>query len=692
MSAKRQSWKDVIQERQKESFVGRADYLKQFSGNFASEIPNYLLFFVIGEGGVGKSTLLKQFETIEKNSEIDAIIVTCDNEQSSPVSAMGYIAEQLAKFGINTKEFNERYKTYRARRDEIESDSKAPRGALNLVVRGMTDFAIKAGRRAPGIGVFAEYIDEKEAGDALTQGVNYLVDRIGNKDEIQLLREPERILTPLFIELLNKACEKHRLVLMFDVFERTREALEPWLLDFLDFKFGEFDTGTTFVISGRDTVDQRWTQIASSICYITLEPFTFEETRSYLRFRRITNKQLVMQIFEDTGGLPVLVELLAGTNPKPGSPLPDISKDAVKRFLQWIPEEERRWVVLLAAVPRNFNLDILSAALGTNANNDFNWLSVQSYIRTSTSRGWFYHEKVRELMLRFLRSTKPGDLTIIHNRLKIFFEEQEAKVSLATKTAHTNIAWWNFEIERIYHLLNERPNSDLSNPINTFLYAFRWKWEFSSGILEILKQVTSETGDQGLENIVKVLEKFFHAYEKDRDEELISVADLLIRRNDLDTIAQATLLYYRGDSLRRIGKHEKALADFSSAISLDGEYTRAMAHRGYTYRQMGDYEKALVDFDDSINIDKDYLWGIHNRGITYRLMGKYEQAVADFDRVITLNHKHKWAYANRGLTYRLMGENEKALADYNSAISIDENYAWVIVNRGSIYLFINKYE
>src|SRR3989304_3961532 len=208
---------------------------------------------------------------------------------------------------------------------------------------------------------------------------------------------------------------------MFDVFERTRESLEPWLLEFLDFKFGEFETGLTFVISGRDTIDQRWTQIASSICYISLEPFTLEETRSYLRHQQITNKKLILRIFEDTGGLPVLVELLAGAKPKPGTPLPDISKDAVKRFLQWIPEEERRWIVLLAAIPRQFNLDILSAALGSNANNDFNWLSIQSYIRTSTVRGWFYHEKVRELMLRYLRNTKPGDLTSVHARLAGFF-------------------------------------------------------------------------------------------------------------------------------------------------------------------------------------------------------------------------------------------------------------------------------
>ena len=128
MPLKRLSWKEVIKERQKESFVGRSDYLKQFSDNFDSEIPTYLLFFVTGEGGVGKSTLLRQFENVAQKANINAIVITSDDEQSSPVTAMGHIAEKLANLNVRSKEFDDRYKTYRARKDEIESDPNAPRG------------------------------------------------------------------------------------------------------------------------------------------------------------------------------------------------------------------------------------------------------------------------------------------------------------------------------------------------------------------------------------------------------------------------------------------------------------------------------------------------------------------------------------------------------------------------------------
>ena len=408
MPTKPQSWKKIRNQRREENFVGRADQLRVFSDNYVDEVPKYMVFAVTGEGGVGKSTLLTQYEALARSPSINANVIICDDRHLSPASAMGYIASELAKSGIVHKGFDERYKKYRDMRQEIEGDAKAPRSWVNMLALGVSDLTIKSLRKAPGVGVLFEYADEKAAGEAFAELVNYGINQWGNKDEVQLLREPEVILTPLFLELLNDACARQPLVLMFDVFERTCETLSPWLLAFFDFEYGEFTTRLTFVVSGRDPLEQHWTELAGALCRVPLEPFTLDETRLYLSNQDITDERLVTQIHSDTGGLPVLVELLAATKPQPGAPLPDISKDAVERFLQWTPQEERRQAALLAAVPRQFNRDILSAALGSDAAGIFNWLTAQSYIRTNTERGCFYHEKVRELMLRHLRQHDPA--------------------------------------------------------------------------------------------------------------------------------------------------------------------------------------------------------------------------------------------------------------------------------------------
>jgi len=691
MQAKRKSWKEIIDNRRRENFVGRAEYLTLFSENFNLDVPTYLLFSVIGEGGVGKSTLLKQYENFVGGQTIRGIPIVCDENQLSPVAVMGHVAEKLARLDIKHKEFNALYKAYRTHREEIESDPKAPRGAVNLVARGMTEFAIKAAKKTPGVGVLAEYVNEKEASEALSQGVSYLIDRFTNRDEVRLLREPESVLTPLFVELLNVACEKHRIVLMFDVFERTCETLEAWLIEFLNFKYGECDTYLTFVISGRDPIDQHWTELANSICHVSLEPFTTDETRLYLSNRDITDESLVKQIHEDTGGLPVLVELLAGTNPKPGLPLPDISKDAVKRFLQWIPDEEQRRVALLAAVPRQFNLDILSLCLGRNAESLFMWLSTQSYIRTNMIRGWFYHEKVRELMLRYLHNTTPADLEAAHRRLVKYFDEKQKQHLSDKGTTRASETWHRFEVEKVYHLLSEQPNCNLGRAVNAFLSPVRCNCSFEESIPLVFQQVGREIVSQEIREWSQTLTDFYKACESDEHETLLRLANLFAQRNDLDEEAQYSLFARRAETYRVMGLYNEALVDFNRAIQFK-QACWAIVKRGQTYEDMGEYKNAVSDFKWVLTFSPGCKLAICSLGTSHRDMGKYSDALAFFDQLIDSKNEDSTYIASRGNTYWLMGKNSQALADFDRAIEIDSEYHWAYEQRGLVLKTLKRYE
>ena len=108
--SKAPSWKEIREQRRKENFVGRADQLREFSDNFVAEMPNYMVFAVTGEGDVGKSTLLKQFEVMAHSPAINAIVITCDDRYPTPVSVMGQIASELAEHDVSHKEFDERHK------------------------------------------------------------------------------------------------------------------------------------------------------------------------------------------------------------------------------------------------------------------------------------------------------------------------------------------------------------------------------------------------------------------------------------------------------------------------------------------------------------------------------------------------------------------------------------------------------
>ena len=689
--AEEQSWKDIRNQRRKENFVGRGNEVRVFTENFDTP-PRYMIFAVTGEGGVGKSTLLKRFTGIANAPEIEAMVITCDDRQTSPVAVMGYIAGELAKFGISHKEFDERYKTYLQLRQEIESDPKVSSSALKVISMGITDFTIKSLRKTPGFSPFLEFVDEKAAGEALGELLQYSISKWGNKDEVQLLREPESILTPLFLKLIHKACEKKRLVIMFDVFERTGDILTSWLLALFNFEYGEFAIKLSFVISGRDPLDQQWTDLAGMICYIRLEPFTLEETKLYLTNQGIADVDLSNQIYEDTGGLPVLVELLAATNPQPGIDLPDITKDAVERFLQWTPQEDRRSAALLAAVPRQFNRDVLGAILDDEAGEMFNWLAGQSYIRRTSERGWFYHEKVRELMLRYILKTTPSQLTIAHSKLSEYFGNSQIELQLTQEDRYKNETWCDLEIERVYHLSSTHPEQNIPETLNAFLHAFRWKWQFSEAIARLCVQVASEMGIKRLYGWSDILMALYIAYDQDNYGTVVEKINLIEVEKTLTPIAKSVLFSRRAWAFNRMKKHEEALADFNRAIELDEKDKWAIANRGETYRLMEKYEEALIDFNRAIELDEKYAWAIAVRGLTYSLMGKYDEALADSTRAIELDEKDQWTIASRGETYRLMEKYEEALGDFNRAIELDNKTAWAIALRGETYRLMKKYE
>ena len=509
----KKSWKQVLRERSRDHFVGRAEPLRQLSENFGDE-PNYLVFSITGEGGVGKTTLLQRFASIASGPSIDAIVAACDDRQLLPAGAMEHIARELAKHNVRHKELDERLKKYHELKDEIERDPKAPRGAVDLLARGVSHLAIKSGSSVPVVGAFLDGVDDKATGERLAELINYGIDRWGNKDEVLLLRETERVLTPLFLKLVALASEKRKLVLMFDVLERTGQTLGPWLLSLLRFEYGELDTNVSFVLAGRERLEQHWTEFSHCIHHVALEPFLAEETSAFLANKGISDERLANQIHADTCGLPVLVDLLAAASPSPGAPLPDVSQDAVERFLMWISQPERRTTSLLAAVPPSFTRSILAAAIGGNIDESYSWITNQSFVRRDGERGYRYHDKVRNLMLRHLHRTDPETLAASRQRLLEHVTREQSNLKLEGKRAYASEEWRTLECARVYCLASLGSSSRLA-VVEAFLGAFRWRWGFTEDIARACASTASDAPNDDMHRLACTLSDTHHAYDKE---------------------------------------------------------------------------------------------------------------------------------------------------------------------------------
>jgi tetratricopeptide (TPR) repeat protein len=147
----------------------------------------------------------------------------------------------------------------------------------------------------------------------------------------------------------------------------------------------------------------------------------------------------------------------------------------------------------------------------------------------------------------------------------------------------------------------------------------------------------------------------------------------------------AAAYYSRGIAYRGKGDPDRAIADYNQAIRLDGDYAYAYYIRGNAYYNKREYDRAIEDYTGAIRLDGDYALAYNNRGAAYDDKGDHDRAIADYTEAIRLDPAYAYAYNNRGVAYRNKGEHDRAIADYTQAIRLDGAYAAAYNNRGIAY-------
>jgi hypothetical protein len=257
---------ELIQSRQSSTFVGREEFIEEFNRNLSlSPLDNQkkFLFHVWGQGGIGKSFLLKQFERIIHDN--DGVSCYTDEDYQEIPKILNRLIQQLDKTGYGFREFKDLYKRYQQKREEIESDPESPRGLTSLIGKAIAKGTIDIAGQIPMLGTASSLLDKEGIADKVGDWATYIARKVKNKDEVKLLLNPDESLTPAFIEGLTKLAISNRYVgIFFDAFEVTKSCIEKWILDFLKGIFGELPANLIIVTAGRSELDRNcWTQYES---------------------------------------------------------------------------------------------------------------------------------------------------------------------------------------------------------------------------------------------------------------------------------------------------------------------------------------------------------------------------------------------------------------------------------------------
>ena len=148
----------------------------------------------------------------------------------------------------------------------------------------------------------------------------------------------------------------------------------------------------------------------------------------------------------------------------------------------------------------------------------------------------------------------------------------------------------------------------------------------------------------------------------------------------------------RGRAHDRAGDYEKAIADLTEAIGISDNSAGTYIDRGLAYGRSGNHPQAIEDFTEAINIDDNSADAYFSRGVAYAHVGDHEQAIADFSKAIAIDGDFANAYLNRGELHGDAGDYERAIADFTEAVRIDDNSANAYTDRGLAYDRSGDYE
>ncbi|MEH2328248.1 tetratricopeptide repeat protein [Nostoc sp.] len=690
---KPKSLQDILKQRQQSGFVGRKDQVNQFRQNLtlpSEDDRRRFLYNVWGQGGVGKSTLLRQFRKIADEAKIISAYI--DEAEKTIPEVMGRLAEELERQGHKLTQFTERYKVYRQKRQELETDPEAPQGFSAFVGKTVVKTGVRLARRVPVGGAVFDFVDEDALATQAGEWASYVAKKITNKDEVLLVQEPVEILTPLFLQDIFKIAKETAVVLFFDTYERTGEFLDNWLREILEGRHGEVSLNILITIAGRQELDKNhWAPYEGLIIRFPLEAFTEEEAQQYLTRKGITNSRVIEVILRLSGNLPLLLGMLADAHPNDPNQVVEPSSSAVERFLKWIDDPKQRQVALDAAIPRCLNRDVI-AKLRTEQEADelFTWLKETSFVN-ERSDGWAYHDVVKTQMLRHKRLSSPQGWADIHGKLADYYDSLRNDLQLDEENKQRDPSWQSHTLNVSYHNLCQSPQRNLSVALNEFLAALKNKRKFAQQCAETMLQAGKDVDSAEVQRWGEQLASGLKAYDENVYQVTLEMFTAVLQNSRIEVKWQPIALGWRGETYRLMERYPEALQDFDRAIELNPKDDWVIASRGQTYRSMKRYPEALQDFNRAIELNPKDDWALTNRGEIYRLMKRYPEALQDFNRAIELNPKDDWAIALRSVTYRLIESYPAALQDFNRAIELNPKSNWAIAHCGETYRLMKRY-
>ncbi|MBR1213673.1 tetratricopeptide repeat protein [Bradyrhizobium sp. JYMT SZCCT0180] len=134
----------------------------------------------------------------------------------------------------------------------------------------------------------------------------------------------------------------------------------------------------------------------------------------------------------------------------------------------------------------------------------------------------------------------------------------------------------------------------------------------------------------------------------------------------------------------RINQIDRALGDWSGAISIEPVDPVLYASRGFLFLRLRRYDDALADFAKGTALDEKSATYAYGTGRVHSDRQHYAEAISSYTKAITLDGNHATAYLWRGKAYIAQHSYRDARLDFERVLAL--NHQLLPSQQGRFYL------
>ena len=208
------------------------------------------------------------------------------------------------------------------------------------------------------------------------------------------------------------------------------------------------------------------------------------------------------------------------------------------------------------------------------------------------------------------------------------------------------------------------------------------------------------------QNNPEAIKWFELAYEKEKEnvQYLRKYGDILVRKNDKDSIEKGILILERGleffngnvdiMSSLAIGYEKKGkLKDAIHLLELASNKESFFNNKSKVFQmacyneRAKNFTKAVEQFKRVLFLDKNNTEALLHIGFIYKSCKEYVKAFKCFNRIISNDPRNPHAYYGLGKLYQSMNDmDDEAFKNYNKCIEIEPNYLKALIQLGVLFL------